>query len=122
MDIDLLNNIYENDIAIPQDLGLLSRLTFDEAADADTRATSDIDTSLTASLSVSNQAGAVIAKIEKIFEAIVENISSKKNVLTIQLNTRKPSRSTGQLPKEEEKKARAVSFPNKNPKEAWKFS
>jgi len=73
----------------------------------------------------SNQVGIVIAKIENIFESITDNILTKKNVLTVQLRVRKSSKSspnTDQQAGTVEQATRTLSFPSKNPKEAWKFS
>lgn len=73
----------------------------------------------------SNQAGAVIAKIENIFESITDSILNKRNQLTIPLKVRSRSR----VPRDKERKGRNpkpgvrnITFPNKNPKEAWRFS
>jgi hypothetical protein len=73
----------------------------------------------------SNQVGIVIAKIENIFESIIDNILTKKNVLTVQLRVRKKSKicsTTDRQADATEQATRTLSFPNKNPKEAWKFS
>lgn len=75
----------------------------------------------------STQAGAIISKIEDIFESIVDSVLEEKKELVIRLKTRKRPRAKLSMaakgtdsPTNEE--TRAVRFPSKNPQEAWKFS
>ena len=76
----------------------------------------------------SNQAGAVISKIEDIFESIADCLLDEKKELVIRLKTRgKPgthihdllTSTIKSLPTSE---ARTIKFPSKSPQEAWKFS
>jgi meiotic recombination protein SPO11 len=75
-----------------------------------------------------NQAGAVISKIEDIFESITDSILKQKPELIIRLKTRK--KTSSQIPETRKSDARdvhddgmrAVKFPSRSPQEAWKFS
>jgi meiotic recombination protein SPO11 len=75
-----------------------------------------------------NQAGAVISKIEDIFESIADSIINQKEELVIQLKTRrKPGNqvydnASGVLKSLHDDEMRAIRFPSKTPQEAWKFS
>lgn len=85
---------------------------------------------------LSNQTGAVIAKIENIFESITDVLldrsKEKKNQFTIQLKTRSRARKEDEDDEPGEENAeskrrskkmefRSVCFPSRNAKEAWKF-
>jgi meiotic recombination protein SPO11 len=74
----------------------------------------------------SNQAGAVISKIEDIFESIADSILDEKKEMVIRLKMRKKSgsrtRTDGDIENLGKDETRAVKFPSKNPQEAWKFS
>lgn len=75
-----------------------------------------------------NQAGVVISKIEVILEAMVDCIIKEKKELTIHLKRRgQPSlEDSGSAMKGNRRLRRSkigkISFPSKNPQEAWKFS
>jgi len=73
-----------------------------------------------------NSPGAVISKIEDIFEAMTDCILDEKKELVIQLKTRdrKTSRSDETEATKTRKKSenRTIRFPSKSPQEAWKFS
>ena len=71
-----------------------------------------------------NQAGAVISKIEDIFEAIADCILAEGKELVIELKSRSKSKiqlGEGEL-EENGGKLRRITFPSRNLKEAWKFS
>ena len=76
----------------------------------------------------SPQPGAVVSKIEAIFETVAGCILDEKKKIFIKLKTRGKQSNTARdaitgtiksLPDEETK---MVQFPSKSPKEAWKFS
>lgn len=130
MDSEIFSNLFENNLfgtfgrlnLLPM---LHNRLTLDTAADVDDipgHATNEAP--LLATLNAggpSNQAGAVIAKIENIFESITDSVLNEKNQLVISLKARPRSRAQ----RDEaitKTSVRNITFPNKNPKEAWKFS
>lgn len=75
-----------------------------------------------------NLPGAVISKIEDIFEAMTDCMLGEKEELTLQLKTRHKSRSkVGDAVEKNGKNktnsdAISIEFPSKSPKEAWKFS
>jgi meiotic recombination protein SPO11 len=75
-----------------------------------------------------NEAGAVISKIEDIFEAIADCILSEKKEVTIQLKTRKKTGKQDQSSNSKAKPAcseadvRTIRYPSMKPQEAWKFS
>ncbi len=77
---------------------------------------------------VSNQTGAVITKIERIFESITDCILEEKKEISIELKTRPRSKEkldsnqSGSLRGKRKPEVRAVTFPSKSPQEAWKFS
>jgi meiotic recombination protein SPO11 len=75
-----------------------------------------------------NQAGAVINKIEDIFESIADCIIDEGKELVIPLKSRpkikniankEHSTRANRVPKIE---ARNITFPSRSPQEAWKFS
>lgn len=74
-----------------------------------------------------NHAGAVITKIEDIFDSIADSILDEKKELVIQLKARSRlgiqardplAETIKSLPKSE---PRTIKFPSKSPQEAWKF-
>lgn len=75
-----------------------------------------------------NEAGAVISKIEDIFESIVESVLDEKKEMVIRLKTRRKSgmhvldSDNGTVKRLPDDRMRAVRFPSKSPQEAWKFS
>jgi meiotic recombination protein SPO11 len=75
-----------------------------------------------------NQAGAVVSKIEVIFEKIASCILDEKEELVIKLKTRRKQGAktrdadTGSTNRVLGNETRPVRFPSKSPKEAWKFS
>lgn len=74
-----------------------------------------------------NHAGAVITKIEDIFESITDCILHEGNELVIPLNSRPKKQTTvneDHPPKNDRRPrsyTRNLTFPSKSPKEAWKF-
>ncbi len=75
-----------------------------------------------------NQAGAVISKIEKVFESITDCILDEKKELVIRLKTRSKVKAIAEdgmnegSSKTKKSEFRRITFPSKNPKEAWRFS
>jgi hypothetical protein len=73
-----------------------------------------------------NSPGAVISRIEDIFEAMADCILNEAKELVIQLKTRdrKKQNSGVAEPTKRRKKTetRTITFPSKSPQEAWKFS
>ncbi|EHK97930.1 putative Meiotic recombination protein rec12 [Glarea lozoyensis 74030] len=76
-------------------------------------------------LPIPNTAGSVITKLEDIFESITDCLLEKNKELTICLKTRPPK-----VTQEDEtgnrkrlmSGVRKITFPSRNPKEAWKFT
>ena len=127
MDIDFLADILNEDQPALSG-NLLSHLpdrplTSDESA---TQRSSSIPH--TPGLVNPNQAGAVVSKIEGIFEKIASCILDEKEELVIKLKTRRKQGAktrdadTGSINRVLGNETRAVRFPSKSPKEAWKFS
>jgi len=131
------------------DLNLLSRISTDSPQSSHRNLLSDLPTSsLTPqnaafksndpagespapsgpSLINQNAPGAVISKIENIFEAMTDCILGEKKELTIQLKTRNKTKTKSDDAQSTKKKAkpnpetRTITFPSKSPQEAWKFS
>jgi meiotic recombination protein SPO11 len=70
-----------------------------------------------------NQAGAVISKIEDIFQSIADSILLQKQELVIHLRHRqKPGYQNIVAKNGSAKGLYEVRFPSKSPQEAWKFS
>jgi meiotic recombination protein SPO11 len=75
-----------------------------------------------------NQVGAVITKIEDIFESIADCILEEGKELVIPLKTRPRKKNIAnddgstQVNKGSSVEARSITFPSKSPQEAWKFS
>lgn len=80
-----------------------------------------------------NSPGAVISKIEEIFEAMTDCLLGEKSELVIQLKTRSKTKAKSDAKEEDDddapsrrKKARletrTIAFPSTSPQEAWKFS
>lgn len=69
------------------------------------------------------QAGAVISKIEDIFESISDGILQEKHEVVISLKTRrKPRKQNIRAQNGPAKEQNEVRFPSRSPQEAWKFS
>jgi len=74
-----------------------------------------------------NEAGAVISRIEDIFEAISDCILDEKKELTIQLKTRKKTgkqehaSNSRESTRASEADVSTIRYPSKKPQEAWKF-
>jgi meiotic recombination protein SPO11 len=75
-----------------------------------------------------NQAGAVITKIEDIFESVVDCVLDEEKELVIPMKSRGKSKNivnkdnstrVNRTPKTE---TRNICFPSRSPQEAWKFS
>ena len=79
-------------------------------------------------VTVNSQAGAVISKIEDIFESIAGCILDEKKKVVIKLKTRARQSAkvrdstTGAIKSLPDDATTTVKFPSKSPKEAWKFS
>ena len=77
---------------------------------------------------IPDRAGAVVTKIEDIFENVTGCILDEKKEMVIKLKTRckqaTKSRDahTGTIKSLPDDETRVVKFPSKSPKEAWKFS
>ncbi|KAH7330466.1 Spo11/DNA topoisomerase VI subunit A [Rhexocercosporidium sp. MPI-PUGE-AT-0058] len=71
-----------------------------------------------------NQTGAVISKIEDIFESIADCILDGGKELVIELKSRSKSKAKSQENGDEEmtKRITKITFPSRNQKEAWKFT
>ncbi|TVY82608.1 Meiotic recombination protein rec12 [Lachnellula suecica] len=72
-----------------------------------------------------NSPGAVISKIEDIFEAMTDCLLGERKELVIQLKTgrrKQKSKSDADNTKRTRSGIRTVTFPNKSPHEAWKFT
>jgi meiotic recombination protein SPO11 len=70
----------------------------------------------------SNQAGAVISKIEDIFESIAESILDQKKEIVIRLKSRqKPGNQKIANQNGPAEAQNEVRFPSRSPQEAWKF-
>ena len=75
-----------------------------------------------------SQAGAVVSKIEDIFERVADCILDEKKEVAIKLRTRAKQSAmvmdstTGTIKSVPDDETRTVKFPSKSPKEAWKFS
>jgi hypothetical protein len=74
-----------------------------------------------------NQAGAIVNKIEDIFESIVDCILDEGKELVIPLKSRPKKNNANrddstQVNKSPNTEARNITFPSKSPQEAWKFS
>ncbi|TAQ87210.1 hypothetical protein B7494_g4466 [Chlorociboria aeruginascens] len=75
-----------------------------------------------------NQAGLVISKIEDIFESMTDCLLENGKEFTIRLKTRRKSgmqahdTDNGTIRSLPNSKTRAITFPSKNSKEAWKFT
>jgi len=72
-----------------------------------------------------NQAGAVIARIEDIFESIADSILHEKKELIIRLRTRRRTKNHNLDPSNSAVRnasdTKLIRFPSKSPQEAWKF-
>ncbi|CZR56625.1 related to MEIOTIC RECOMBINATION PROTEIN REC12 [Phialocephala subalpina] len=131
MDIDLLSDLLEENQSsfhsqLLQDLPN-SRLTTAELPGAPGTSTgpSRVSTKRSALPSAPNRAGAVILKIENIFESIVECVMGDKKELVIQLKTRskkaKDSEEDVNMELGRKSDIRRIKFPSKGPREAWRF-
>ena len=123
MDIDLLADIFSDG----------QPALFDDLLSCLPGGTITNDDSATASISTSDpvkniQAGAVVSKIEDVFEEVAGCILDEKKKITIKLKTRGKQSATARdtitgairsLPDEETK---TVQFPSRSSKEAWRFS
>ena len=120
MNSDLLPDIFNVGEPLLSD-GLLSHLPKDTLIINDTAASSS-------GLSSKSRPGAVVSKIENIFEKVTGCILDEKQRVSIKFRTRGKASMTAKDPitgivktlaKDETK---TVHFPSKSSKEAWKFS
>jgi meiotic recombination protein SPO11 len=133
MDYDLIAGLTANNSTAQQSHEMLLNLPSSELthtlglASAETVSKSHAGSRLLQdSMPNRNTAGAVITMIEEIFEFITDVLLDEKNEFTICLKTR-PKRHAQEEETDNGKKKsmsglRKVTFPNRNPKEAWKFS
>jgi hypothetical protein len=124
MDVDLLADIL-NDGQPVLSGNLLSHLS-DRILTLDETAPAPIS-SLSRTVN-SSQPGAVVSKIEDVFERLAGCILDEKMKISIQLKTRGKQSAigrdstTGTIKSLPDEKMRTVEFPSKSAKEAWKFS
>jgi meiotic recombination protein SPO11 len=68
------------------------------------------------------QAGAVLSKIEDIFESIADGILQQKHEVVIRLKSRRKPRNQNIVPQNgTAKEHNEVRFPSRSPQESWKF-
>lgn len=131
MDFDLISGFLDDhqDSASPQLLSNLQsrgRLTHEQIAKAPSLAHDVVDGG--SRTPDSNQVGAVINKIEDIFEAIADCILDEGKELVIPFKSRPKKKTTtnrdgsSQINRNLNSEAQKVVFPSKSPQEAWKFS
>lgn len=131
MDYDLLNLWKDASL----DNSLLSDLPHDKLISNNQLATSSSeaqaagsDVSRGAPRNYNFQAGAVITKIEDIFESLLDCIINENDCLILHIKSRgKNGRqaldaATGAIRNTENVEAKEITFPGKTQKEAWKFS
>jgi meiotic recombination protein SPO11 len=124
MDPDLLSDVFQDQSA-PLIGDLLSNLP-SRLTNAINHFSQD-DSFHAAAKSDPNQAGAVVAKIEDIFESIAHAILKQEKQMVIKLKVRKKTgkQPFGALSSDLQNAAdddmRAIKFPSRNPQEAWKF-
>lgn len=121
MDIDLLPGIMADQPALTG--SLLSNLPHSADTDPDTATLSDEATNFSSN---PNRVGAVICKIEDIFESLTDCVLDGRKEMAIELKTRKRRNhghdaANGTIKDLGEDKTTSVKFPSKNPQEAWKF-
>jgi hypothetical protein len=131
MDFDLLSGFLDDhqDSTSPQLLSNLQsrgRLTHAQIAEVPSVAHYVLDENSRAP--DSNQVGAVINRIEDIFEAIADCILDEGKELVIPFKSRPKKKATtnrdgtSQINRSLNSEAQKVVFPSKSPQEAWKFS
>lgn len=126
MDQDILSEILSN-YHPPLTGSLLSNLPPRQTHNGHDSAIQSLQPSTNVKLSNPNQAGAVISKIEDIFESIADCILDEKKEMTIRLKTRKRKGNqvhdaeSGAIKSVSDEKERSVRFPSRSPQEAWKF-
>lgn len=131
MDFDLLSGFLDDhqDSTSPKLLSNLQsrgRLTHEQIAEVPSLAHDVLDGSSRAP--DSDQVGAVINKIEDIFEAIADCMLAEGKELVIPFKSRpKKKRTTNQdgssqINRSLNPEGQKVVFPSKSPQEAWKFS
>ncbi|KAF4632534.1 hypothetical protein G7Y89_g5596 [Cudoniella acicularis] len=103
-----------------------SELTAHEESMENERVTSPRFNATVSHVADPSQSGAVISKIEDIFEQMTDCILDEKKVMTIELKSRysKRVKSSENDPRRKPSKpeTRTITFPSKSPQEAWKFS
>ena len=106
---------FEFEASQPLLLGITSRI-----------ATSETNSHLP--LNSNPRSGEVISKIEDIFDSIVDCIQNRGKELTIPIKTRAKTglqasdASSGAIGSLSDGKIKNISFPSRNPQEAWRFS
>lgn len=133
MELDLLAEYLRDDDTLMEDSSsLLSnsprrRLTHEAESTEDVFQDGDSNSPSIKVATHSSQVGAVVSKIEDIFESIADCILDEKKELVIQLKCRhraKTNDEEGALDRRRKASSggRKITFPSKNEKEAWKFS
>ena len=131
MDFDLFSGFLDDhhDSPSPQLLSNLQsrgKLTHEQIAEVPSLAHKVLDRSSRAP--ASHQVGAVINKIEDIFEGIADCILDEGKELVIPFKSRPKKKTTtdgdgsSQINRGLNSEAQKVVFPSKSPQEAWKFS
>jgi meiotic recombination protein SPO11 len=134
MDFDILSRLH-NEQHVDSSEQLLSnsqhseRLTHEQPADTTIAlANGESNNRDIAAIPVDrNQAGAVITKIEDIFESIADCILDDGKELMIPLKSRTRNKNTAnqddstKANRSLNSEARSITFPNRSPQEAWKF-
>ncbi|PMD12317.1 DNA topoisomerase IV, alpha subunit [Hyaloscypha hepaticicola] len=132
MDFDLLSGFHDGhqdgtSHQLLSNLQSRGRLTHEQSAEVPSLAHDVLDGSLRPL--DSNQVGAVINKIEDIFEAIADCILDEGKELVIPFKTRPKKKTTtndrdgsSKINRSLNSEAQKVVFPSKSPQEAWKFT
>lgn len=132
MDFDLLSGFHDGhqdgtSHQLLSNLQSRGRLTHEQSAEVPSLAHDVLDGSPRPP--DSNQVGAVINKIEDIFEAIADCILDEGKELVIPFKTRPKKKTTtndrdgsSKINRSLNSEAQKVVFPSKSPQEAWKFS
>ncbi|KAG4437979.1 hypothetical protein IFR05_006560 [Cadophora sp. M221] len=127
MDLDLLSEYRQDDPRSARSLGTLlsnsPHSTLTQAAENSNRDNSDGPVQVRRTVNA-NQVGAVISKIEDIFESIADCILEEGKELVIELKSRSKSKAKVEQDGGDDIRRRTtkITFPSRNQKEAWKFT
>ncbi|KAK0128750.1 hypothetical protein ONS95_000704 [Cadophora gregata] len=125
MDVDFLSECLQNGLPSQGKETLLSNLPHSALTQADDYDQNISNNEVLVTRTVNpNSAGAVISKIEDIFEAIADCILAEGKELVIELKSRSKSKTQVEADAMEGPKGRMrrITFPSRNQKEAWKFT